>query len=77
MKKSLLVIALAVATMPLTFAAQAPKSTTPADTSKPAVASKTNTKKPPKKHHKKGASTTKTGGTSAAKPASTSKPVVK
>src|ERR1017187_9603859 len=51
MKTTILTIALALATMPLTFAAQTPAPTAPAATSKPAVAAPVKTKK----HHVKAA----------------------
>ena len=55
MKTTILTIALALATMPLTFAAQTPAPAAPADTSKPAVAAPVKTTK---KHHVKAAAKT-------------------
>ena len=56
MKTTILTIALALAIMPLTFAAQTPA---PADTSKPAVTAPVKTKK----HHVKAAKKVKTAKT--------------
>src|ERR1035438_5973025 len=55
MKTTILTIALALATMPLTFAAQTPAPAAPAATSKPAVAAPVKTTK---KHHVKAAAKT-------------------
>jgi hypothetical protein len=57
MKTTILTIALALATMPLTFAAQTPAPAAPAVTSKPAVTAPVKTTK---KHHVKAAKTPKT-----------------
>ena len=58
MKKSLLAIAFAVATMPLTFAAQnKPAANPPANSSTPNATSTTKTKK----HHKKAKTAPKSG----------------
>ncbi len=67
MKKTLLAIGLAVATMPLTFAAQAPAAPS---TKAPATTGAT-TNKPVKKHHKGKKSQTPASTAPAAKPAPT------
>jgi hypothetical protein len=70
MKKTLLAIGLAVATMPLTFAAQAPSTPAAGNTSAPATIS-AKTKKHVKKTNKTKKSTTPASSTPAAKPAPT------
>jgi len=68
-------IALAVATMPLTFAAQAPKvaspAGTPASASTPSTTAKKATKKSTKKSTKTVASVSKPAATTVSKPAVT------
>jgi hypothetical protein len=71
MKTTILTIALAFATMPLTFAAQTPAPAAPADSSKPAVTAPVKTKK----HHVKAAK--KTPKTVKTAPASTTPAPVK
>jgi hypothetical protein len=69
MKTTILTIALALATMPLTFAAQTPAPAAPATTSKPAVAAPAKTTKTAKKHHKKGVKKTVKTARATATPA--------
>ena len=71
MKKTLLAIGLAVATMPLTFAAQAPSAPAAGSNPAPATTGATTTKKHVKKHHKVKKSQTSASVAPAAKPAPT------
>jgi hypothetical protein len=67
MKKTLLSIALAAATMPLTFAQTTPATPPPNSTTKPAVTAKT--KKNHKKHNKNAVPANSGSGAAAVKPA--------
>lgn len=69
MKKTLLAIGLAIATMPLTFAAQAPSA--PAANSNPAPATTGATTKQKVKKHQKSKKSQTPASTPAAKPAPT------